>query len=396
MELPDYPFESHFVDIEGRRIHYVDEGKGETILMLHGNPTWSYLYRHFILALRGKYRCVAIDHLGFGFSEKPADADYSMKAHIRRLGEFVDALNLENITLVVQDWGGIIGLGWAHANKEKISRLFIMNTTGFPVDFGGVREMGKDTPWGIGLLWLLKIPLLGELFVQGMNGFVKYFVPMGIHNKERLTPEVMAGYEAPYPTWGSRRTHLLSPRQIPALPRNNHPIMNLLKETELGLAGWTVPTQIAWGLRDPVFTEWFIGKFEALLPNHRPTLKLKNASHFLQDDEPEPLIESLDAFMQATAVKKAAKKTAAKKPAEKKAAPKKKAAAKAAKGKTAAKKPAAKKKAAAKVKTTKAAKKPAAAIKATASKKTVTAAKKNAASKKTAKKKAEKVDLATV
>jgi haloalkane dehalogenase len=295
MSYDAYPFESRFVSIDGQRIHYVDHGAGEPILMLHGNPTWSYLYRHLICDLGRDYRCLAPDHLGFGFSEKPRRGDYGMRAHIMRLGSFVDRLELGDLTLVVQDWGGIIGLGWAVRHKARVKRLVVLNTAGFvPVGRGRFARL-RPLPWGLLLLWPLKIPVVGELFVQGMNGFVERLLPLGISHRERLTPEAMRGYRDPYRSYGSRRALLASVRQIPIGP--GHPTWRLLQEIGHELDGWTVPTQIVWGMRDPVFVPWFLDEFERRLPNHLATVRLERASHFLPDDEPEPIIAAIRRLM---------------------------------------------------------------------------------------------------
>jgi haloalkane dehalogenase len=302
MIYEDYPFESRFLRVDGQRLHYVDEGSGEPILMLHGNPTWSYLYRHQIKALRSDYRCVAPDHLGFGFSDKPRRGDYTMRAHIMRLDHFVTKLGLRDVTLVGQDWGGIIGLGWAVRHKALVKRLVILNTAGFaPTDRQALFGKGSR-PWGMLMLWPLKIPGLGELFVQGLNGFAKRILPAGIHHKERLTPGLMRGYLDPYPTWGSRRAHLKSVRQIPLL--RSHPTWRLLQEIGAELEGWEVRTQIIWGMRDPVFVPWFLEEFERKLPNHAPSVRIEDASHFLQDDTPEPIIETIRNFMKEAPIAK--------------------------------------------------------------------------------------------
>ncbi|MCW5830533.1 MAG: alpha/beta fold hydrolase [Deltaproteobacteria bacterium] len=293
--FPGYGFESHYVEIDGHRIHYVDEGQGEVLLMVHGNPTWSYLYRHFISGLKDSYRCIALDHLGFGYSGKPKWADYSMRAHIMRLDSFISKLGLKDITLVVQDWGGIIGLSWAARHKELVKRLVVMNTAAFlPRQPLELLRM-KPVPWGFPLLWSLKIPVLGELFVQGLNGFARFMVPLGTSHRERLTPEVMAGYLDPYPTWKSRKAHLESVRQIPILP--SHPTWQLLQETGQEISGWEVPAQIIWGMKDPVFVPWFLEEFERRLPNHAPTLKIGDASHFLQDDTPGIIVARIREFL---------------------------------------------------------------------------------------------------
>jgi haloalkane dehalogenase len=301
MTHPEFPFESRFVSVDGQRLHYVDEGRGEPLLMLHGNPTWSYLYRHFIRDLRPDHRCLALDHLGYGYSEKPPHGDYSMRAHIMRLSGFVSKLGLKDLTLVVQDWGGIIGLGWAVRNKHLVKRLVIMNTTGFPLPSRQTLLEMKPKPWGLLMLYPLKIPGLGELFVQGANGFVKALLPAGIHHRERLDSQVMGGYLDPYATWSSRRAHLKSVRQIPISPR--HPTWRLLQEIGAELDGWQVPTQLIWGMRDPVFVPWFLEEFERRLPNHAPSVKIDDASHFLQDDRPDRIVPVIRQFMQNSAQK---------------------------------------------------------------------------------------------
>jgi haloalkane dehalogenase len=293
--LAQYPFGSRYVQVCGHRMHYVDEGAGETILLLHGNPTWSYLYRHIIAGLSDAHRCVAPDLLGFGLSDKPAQADYSMRAHAMRLEAFVQARGLRDVTLVVQDWGGVIGLSWAVRHKALVKRLVVLNTAGFvpekPRDLAALRPV----PWGFPLLWSLRIPVLGELFVQGLGGFVRHLLPLGIHHRERLTPEVMSSYLAPYPTWASRRAQLRSVRQVPMRPRDT--AWQLLRETGAELDGWTVPTQIVWGMRDPVFVPWFLDEFERRLPNHAPTVRIEDASHFLQDDRPDLVVQAIRDFL---------------------------------------------------------------------------------------------------
>lgn len=299
MSMPDFPFESRFVSVDGQRLHYVDEGRGEPILMLHGNPTWSYLYRDFIAGLSGEFRALALDHLGYGYSEKPPRGDYSMRAHILRLGSFVSKLGLRDLTLVVQDWGGIIGLGWAVRNKPLVKRLVIMNTTAFPLPSRQTLLEMKPKPWGLLMLYPLKLPVVGELFVQGANGFVKRLLPAGVHHREGLDSRVMDGYLEPYPTWGSRRAHLSSVRQIPLSPR--HPTWRLLQEIGAELEGWKVPTQLVWGMRDPVFVPWFLEELERRLPNHAPSVRLDDASHFLQQDRADAIVPVIRDFMRRTA-----------------------------------------------------------------------------------------------
>ena len=294
-DLHGYPFRSNYAYACGHRMHYVDEGAGETVLLLHGNPTWSYLYRDVIAGLRDRNRCVAPDLLGFGLSDKPADADYSMRAHVMRLEAFVQALELRDVTLVVQDWGGVIGLSWAVRHKSLVKRLVVLNTAGFvpesPRDLASLRPL----PWGFPLLWSLRIPVLGEVFVQGLGGFVRYLLPLGVHHRERLTRDVLSSYMAPYGTWASRRAQLASVRQVPMSQRDS--AWQLLRETGAELEGWRVPTQIVWGMRDPVFVPWFLEEFERRLPNRAPTVRIDDARHFLQDDRPDLIVRAIHDFV---------------------------------------------------------------------------------------------------
>ena len=292
--LADYPFESRFLTVDGHRMHYVDEGPrdGEVLLLLHGNPTWSYLYRHQINDLKADYRCIAPDHLGFGLSDKPKKADYSMRAQIMRLDHFIAKLGLNHITLIVQDWGGIIGLSWGARHKRLVKRLVIMNTAGFVFDKARPKP---PIPRGMLQLFLLKLPGIGELFVQGLNGFVRYLLPRGIVNRERLSPAALAGYSAPYPDWPARRAQLASVRQIPIF--RSHPTWQLLYETGEELVGWNVPVQLIWGMQDTVFTADFLNEFERRLPHHAPSVRIPDAGHYLQDDRPECVTQALRQFL---------------------------------------------------------------------------------------------------
>lgn len=298
MQYDNYNFSSKTIDVDGYEIHYVDEGKGDTVLMLHGNPTWSYVYRHQIRALRDSYRCIALDYLGYGLSDKPKNADYSIRAHISRLDTFVAKLGLEDITLVVQDWGGVIGLNWACHHKPLVKRLVILNTGVLPIKSGELLRI-RPLPWAFLFLWSLRIPVWGELFVQGFNGFARFLTRFGMHQRGRFNKDAMAGYISPYPTWGSRRAHLKMVRQIPLEP--GHPTWQLLREITKGLTDWNVPAQIIWGLRDPVFVPWFLEELEKRLCNRATSFLIEDASHFLQDDKPEQVTAKIREFLRNNA-----------------------------------------------------------------------------------------------
>ena len=295
-DIDDYNFTCKTIDIEGNIINYIDEGEGKVILMLHGNLTWSYLYRHFIRGLSGNYRCIALDHLGYGLSDKPFNGDYRMSAHIRRLGKFIQKLNLNNITLICQDWGGIIGLSYAARNKDRFVRIIPMNTTGFLPD--KVSEFLKcfSGIWAFPFLWAFKIPWLGKKMAMDWNIFLKLAMRLGVYNRERQMHEkAMLGYLYPFQRVVDRIAILKAVRQVAMLPGGH--IWKLLKRTGELLNGWDVRTQVIWGTKDKIFVPWFIKKFEELLPNHAETLRIPTANHFLQDDEPDIIVEKIKSFM---------------------------------------------------------------------------------------------------
>ena len=186
LEERDYPFESRFLEVDGGRLHYVDEGEGHPILMVHGQPTWSYLYRHLIRGLSPRFRCIAVDHIGFGLSDKPRDWSYTPAAHAANLARLVDHLDLAPLTLVVHDWGGPIGLGAALADTGRYRRFALLNTAAF---------RSRHMPWRIRLC---RLPLLGRLAVQGFNGFARAALRMAVCHRERMTNAVRAGILAPY------------------------------------------------------------------------------------------------------------------------------------------------------------------------------------------------------
>ncbi len=281
--------------VEGLSMNYVDEGTGPVLLMLHGNPTWSFLYRHLIHDLRSDFRCVAPDLIGYGLSDKPPDADYSMEAHARRLAGFIQKLGLSDITLVGQDWGGIIGLACAARHKERFSGLVPMNTTGFlPRSRSGFRALAgaRAVPY----LWLYKTPWLGKKMAVDWNLFLRFAMTLGIHNRGRqLTEKALAGYLYPFQRPRDRAAILASVRQVPMAPFTA--VWRMLWRTEKALSGWDVPARCIWGTRDPVFVPWFVQRFEELLPNHMESLLIPTASHFLQDDEPGIVTRGIREFM---------------------------------------------------------------------------------------------------
>jgi haloalkane dehalogenase len=244
-----YPFEPRFVETPHGRMHYAEQGRGAPILCLHGNPTWSFLYRDFLRGLSDRNRVVAPDLIGFGLSEKPSDPGaYSIEAHIEDVSTLVETLDLRDLTLVMQDWGGPIGLGVALRHPERIRALVVMNTIGF----------GRGSDGGLPLpLRVVRAPLLGEQLVQGLGVFHRVYVPAGIAREERRTPEVLRAYGEVQGNWQARAGTLAFPRLIPTAP--DDPAARLLERSGRFLESFEGPVLIVWGMRDPVFGPALLG-----------------------------------------------------------------------------------------------------------------------------------------
>ncbi|HET6370398.1 MAG TPA: alpha/beta fold hydrolase [Nitrospiria bacterium] len=271
-----YPFEHRFLSVDGIEIHYVDEGSGPTILFLHGNPTWSFLYRDIIRGLRETFRCVALDYPGFGLSEKPEHYGYRPEEHARVVEGFVERLGLENYFVMGQDWGGPIGLWVAGRRPERIAGLILGNTWAWPV----------NGDWHFEWFSRLFGGAAGKLAIREFNLFVRLLLPGGVVHKERLTPEVWDAYLLPFRTRQSRLPTYVFPRSI----RLSGPF---LAEVEEGLPALKEkPVLILWGSKDPAFRSKERMRLESYFPNHM-TVLLGDASHFIQEDAPEQIVREI-------------------------------------------------------------------------------------------------------
>ncbi len=263
---------------------YVDEGAPDAppIGLLHGNPTWSFLYRAIIPKLSGRYRVIAPDHIGFGLSDKPADpAWYTLERHIANFTALVESLDLKNVTLVLHDWGGPIGLGYAVAHPENIARLVLMNT------WASV----PHTPELPELNWALRVARgpLGSFTVRQLNLFVKLAMRRAV--ERRLTPRELEAYRFPFPDAASRAGVLAFPRMIPLRPSDA--AWQTMSNIEAGLAKLTAPAEILWGKRDPVFSGLYAYLLRDRLKNAREPLFLENASHFVPEEAPDAIAERI-------------------------------------------------------------------------------------------------------
>lgn len=281
----EYPFDSHYHELPGARMHYLDEGSGETLLFVHGNPTWSFAWRHFVTEFSKTHRVLAVDHVGCGLSDKPADYPYTLARRIADLESFVTALDLRNVTLVAHDWGGAIGMGTAARLPERFSRFALMNTAAF---------RSKRIPLRIAVC---RIPLLGALGVRGFNLFSRAALSMAVEKPDRMTPEVRAGYLAPYDSWGNRVAVQRFVEDIPLVP--SHPSYATLTMVEEGLSQFRGrPMLFVWGMRDWCFTPAFLQEFEERFPQAE-TLRLDDAGHYVFEDAGERIIPRLREFLAA-------------------------------------------------------------------------------------------------
>jgi haloalkane dehalogenase len=283
-----WPFEPRWFDADAGRLHFVDEGPrdGTPVVMLHGNPAWSYLYRRFIPALTAAgHRAIAMDLLGFGRSDKPDDESaYTVTRHTGRVGPLLDQLDLRDVCLVVHDWGGPIGLPWAVANPDRVARLMILNT--FAPRLPG--------PMGRGLsLRLLRLRGTGELIAKVRGGLTEDFLlGSGTRRRERLDADAKRAYRAPYPDAASRTGVLAFPRQVPLSP--DTPVAELVSDTDAGLRRLfrKRPVRICWGMRDVLFGPEVLDMWRETLPG-AGVVRLDDAGHFVQEDAHERVIPEL-------------------------------------------------------------------------------------------------------
>lgn len=282
-----YPFKPHYLDRNGVKLHYVDEGEGEPVVMLHGNPTWSFFYRKLILALRDRYRVVAPDHIGCGLSDKPADDayDYTWRSRVDDVEALLDRLGLKKgVTLVLHDWGGAIGLAYALRHIKSVKRLVLLNTAAFrPPE-------GKPLPWE---LKLCRARVLGPLLVRGFNAFCRGAVlraPRG-----GLSPEVRRAYLAPYDSWGNRRAVLRFVQDIPT--DSTHKAYGLLCEVEQGLKRLAdLPILILWGGKDFVFDQDFFHEWRRRWPKAQARF-FPQAGHYILEDAGEAVVLWVSDFL---------------------------------------------------------------------------------------------------
>jgi len=272
-----YPFAEHWLELEpGLRMHYVDEGPrdGPVVLMLHGNPTWSFYWRRLIKALRATHRVIAPDHIGCGKSDKPDDSRYAyrIERRIDDIQQLVRELELGELTLMVHDWGGMIGLGWADRQPEQVSRLVLLNTAAF-----GLPATKRLPP----SLWLARNTALGAVLVRGFNAFAVGATRLAV-TRRPLPKAVRDGLVAPYDSWANRRAVLRFVQDIPLV--EGDPGFELIRGVGERVGQFDDrPVLICWGARDFVFDDHFLRVWRQKLP-HADVHRFADAGHYVLED----------------------------------------------------------------------------------------------------------------
>src|SRR5207249_8626308 len=284
----DYPFTSHFLALAGLRYHYLDEGAGEPILMLHGNPTWSYYYRRLVLALRDSYRIIVPDHIGCGLSDKPDDSQYTytLSRRVKDFQALLHHLRIErDLTLVLHDWGGIIGLAYAMRRPERIKRLIVLNTAAFHL------PQGKRLPWS---LRLFRTPVFGPFLARGLNAFCRG-AAKHCCTRRPMPPEIRQAYLAPYNSWKNRIAVLRFVQDIPLNPGDASYAM--VSEIQNGLGRFReVPMLICWGEKDFVFENDFLAEWLRRFPQAE-VHRFADAGHYVLEDAAEEITELVRSFL---------------------------------------------------------------------------------------------------
>jgi haloalkane dehalogenase len=277
--LPDYGFEPHYVEIDGLRLHYLDEGDGDPIVCFHGEPTWSFLYRKMIPTLvEGGHRVIAPDYAGFGRSDKPTERSwYTYDRHVELMTTLLEGLDVQGATVVVQDWGGPIGLRWATENADRVDRLVIMNTGIFTgqvneafMAWRDFAERNPDLPVGV----VIKSATATE-----------------------VPDEIISAYEAPWPNAESKAGVAQFPLLVPiSEDYAGVPEMNMVRDR---LGSWDRPTLVCFSDSDPIFTPKAGQRFVDHIPGARDLVVIEGAAHFLQEDKGEQIAAEINRFLES-------------------------------------------------------------------------------------------------
>ncbi|MBN1365775.1 MAG: alpha/beta fold hydrolase [Syntrophaceae bacterium] len=276
-----YPYKSNFLKLKDNlSLHYIDEGQGEPLLMLHGNPTWSFYYRNLVAEFSKFHRVVVPDHIGCGLSDKPQNYDYTLKQHIDNLEKLVTELKLRDFVLVVHDWGGAFGFGLLQRYPDLVKKIVILNTAAYISEFIAFR------------INMCRIPILAEQVIRRLNGFALTATYMAVAKK--MPPEIRKGYLYPYDNYKNR---IAIARFVADIPMNpNHRSYQTLKNIELSLSQHKCPTLILWGKKDFCFNDYFLKRWMEIYP-HAMVKTFESAGHYVLEDAKEEIIKELKQFL---------------------------------------------------------------------------------------------------
>jgi len=292
-----YPFQSNFLQTPAGRLHYLDEGPGspripdgkaDAVVMLHGNPTWSFYYRNVVLALRKNYRCIVPDHIGCGLSDKPDDSAYAytLSQRVDDLAALLDRLGVnQNITLIVHDWGGMIGMAYAHRFPERIKRLVILNTGGF--------HLPKSKPFPT-LLWIARNTPFGEFLIRRFNMFAWLASRIGT-KRQPLPRDVRRMLVSPYNSYANRIATIRFVQDIPLKPGDR--AYDLVTEVDQNLSQFAaLPKLICFGLKDFVFDRHFCDEWERRFPDAQ-VHRFADCGHYILEDAKDEVIPLIEKFL---------------------------------------------------------------------------------------------------
>ncbi len=279
LDKSEYPFKSHYFNVNGQAMHYIEEGSGDVILYVHGTPSWSFDFRNVIKRLIVKYRCIAIDHIGFGLSSKPEDYNYSTQNHSKTLEKFVLDKDLNNVTLVVHDFGGPIGLNFAIQYPEKIKRLVIINSWLWSCE---------NDPDFIKLKWALKSPLLPILY-RYFNFSPRYILPNSF-GEIKLTKHLLKHYTRPFANASQRSGGLAFTQSL----LDDQGWFEELWDKRQSIA--QKPALFIWGMQDKIVKPHNLDKFQSVFVD-ATTLKLQESGHFPQEEQPRAAANAILSFM---------------------------------------------------------------------------------------------------
>jgi len=286
-----YPFTGKHLDLDGLRYHYLDEGSGPAMVMVHGNPSWSFYYRNLVTALSKRYRCIVPDHIGCGFSDKPGDDryDYTLAQRVDDLEQLLDHLGVtDNITLVVHDWGGMIGMAFAVRHPGRIKRLVVMNTAAFHLPptkrFPLALRICRDTK-------------LGSLLVRAFNAFSLAASFVGC-KRNPMPAELRKLYRLPYNSWQNRIATLRFVQDIPLSPGDR--TYDLVSSVAKGIGQFhDLPMVILWGERDFVFDRHFLAEWQRRFPKAE-VHRYPDAGHYILEDMKEDVVPLIAEFLERT------------------------------------------------------------------------------------------------